>query len=83
MPAGGGGLISGIGLYVTSLYPEIRVIGVEPEESPTMHTALAAGRPVRLERVGIFVDGVAVRQAGTEIFPHLPRGGRRDHPRQQ
>ena len=68
VPVGGGGLISGIGLYVKALYPGIRVIGVEPEESPTMHTALAAGRPVRLDRVGIFVDGVAVRQAGDETF---------------
>jgi threonine dehydratase len=68
VPAGGGGLISGIGLYVKALYPEIRVIGVEPEESPTMRSALAAGRPVRLDHVGIFVDGVAVRQAGVETF---------------
>jgi len=68
VPVGGGGLISGIGLYVKALHPEIRVIGVEPEESPTMHSALAAGRPVRLERVGIFVDSVAVRQAGEETF---------------
>ncbi|MEQ1802529.1 MAG: threonine ammonia-lyase, biosynthetic [Gammaproteobacteria bacterium] len=68
VPVGGGGLISGIGLYIKALYPEIRIIGVEPEESPTMHSALAAGRPVRLERVGIFVDGVAVREAGDETF---------------
>ncbi|MBN8281000.1 MAG: threonine ammonia-lyase, biosynthetic [Gammaproteobacteria bacterium] len=68
VPVGGGGLVSGIGLYVKALYPEIRVIGVEPAECPTMHDALAAGRPVRLDRVGIFVDGVAVREAGEETF---------------
>ncbi len=68
VPVGGGGLISGIGLYIKSLYPEIRIIGVEPEESPTMKSALAAGRPVRLDRVGIFVDGVAVREVGDETF---------------
>lgn len=68
VPVGGGGLISGIGLYVKALYPEIRIVGVEPEESPTMHSALAAGHPVRLDRVGIFVDGVAVREAGDETF---------------
>jgi len=68
VPAGGGGLISGIGLYIKALYPEIRIVGVEPEESPTMHSALAAGHPVRLDRVGIFVDGVAVREAGDETF---------------
>jgi len=68
VPVGGGGLISGIGLYIKALHPEIRIIGVEPEESPTMHAALAAGHPVRLDRVGIFVDGVAVREAGDETF---------------
>ena len=68
VPAGGGGLISGVGLYVKALYPEIRVIGVEPEESPTMYSALKAGHPVALDRVGIFVDGVAVKQAGAEPF---------------
>jgi threonine dehydratase len=68
VPVGGGGLIGGIGLYIKALYPSIRIIGVEPEESPTMHSALAAGRPVRLDRVGIFVDGVAVREVGNETF---------------
>jgi threonine dehydratase len=68
VPVGGGGLISGIGLYIKALYPSIRIVGVEPEESPTMHSALAAGHPVRLDRVGIFVDGVAVREAGDETF---------------
>jgi threonine dehydratase len=68
VPVGGGGLISGIALYVKALYPSIRIIGVEPEESPTLHTALQAGQPVTLERVGIFVDGVAVRRIGAETF---------------
>jgi threonine dehydratase len=68
VPAGGGGLLAGIASYVKALYPEIRVIGVEPEESPTMHAALAAGEPVTLPQVGIFVDGVAVRRAGVETF---------------
>ncbi|MDQ1303389.1 MAG: threonine dehydratase [Pseudomonadota bacterium] len=68
VPVGGGGLISGIALYVKALYPSIRIIGVEPEESPTLHAALQAGQPVTLERVGIFVDGVAVRRIGDEPF---------------
>ncbi|MCL4792167.1 MAG: threonine ammonia-lyase, biosynthetic [Gammaproteobacteria bacterium] len=68
VPAGGGGLISGIALYVKALYPSIRIIGVEPEESPTLHAALQAGHPVSLEGVGLFVDGVAVRRVGDETF---------------
>jgi threonine dehydratase len=68
VPVGGGGLASGIALYAKALYPEVKVIGVEPEESPTMARALAAGAPVTLEHVGIFADGVAVRRAGDETF---------------
>ncbi len=68
VPVGGGGLLAGIALYVKALHPEVRVIGVEPAESPTMHAALQAGHPVDLPRVGIFVDGVAVRRAGDETF---------------
>jgi threonine dehydratase len=68
VPIGGGGLISGIGLYTKALFPEIRIIGVEAEESASMHAALIAGRPVTLDHVGIFADGVAVRRVGDETF---------------
>ncbi|WKZ12281.1 MAG: threonine ammonia-lyase, biosynthetic [Gammaproteobacteria bacterium] len=68
VPIGGGGLASGIALYTKALYPQVRVIGVEPEESPSMHRSLAAGAPVTLEHVGIFADGVAVRRVGDETF---------------
>ena len=68
IPVGGGGLISGVGTYIKALKPEIRVIGVEPDESPSMQRALQAGERVILDQVGIFVDGVAVRQVGEETF---------------
>jgi len=68
VPVGGGGLASGIALYVKALYPQVQVIGVEAEESPSMQRALAAGRPVALDHVGIFADGVAVRRVGDETF---------------
>lgn len=68
VPAGGAGLLAGVASYVKALYPEVRVIGVEPEESPTLHAALAAGAPVTLPQVGLFVDGVAVRRVGDETF---------------
>ena len=68
VPVGGGGLIAGIGAYIKSLRPEIRVIGVEPEDAPSMHHALAEGERVILDEVGIFADGVAVRQVGEETF---------------
>ena len=68
VPVGGGGLIAGIAAYVKTLHPEIKIIGVEPEDAPCMHAALAAGERVILDQVGIFADGVAVRQAGEEPF---------------
>ncbi len=68
VPVGGGGLIAGIAAYVRSLYPEVRIIGVEPEDAPCLHQAMAHGRRVVLKQVGIFADGVAVRQVGKEPF---------------
>lgn len=68
VPVGGGGLIAGIAAYVKTLRPDIRIIGVEPEDAPSMYTALRDHARVRLEQVGIFADGVAVRQVGEEPF---------------
>ena len=65
---GGGGLVSGIAAYVKRLRPEIRVIGVEPVDSDAMAQSLAAGHRVRLAQVGLFADGVAVKQVGEETF---------------
>ena len=68
VPVGGGGLIAGIAVYVKSLYPGVRIVGVEPEDAASMQAALRAGERVTLDRVGIFHDGVAVRQVGEETF---------------
>jgi threonine dehydratase len=68
VPVGGGGLIAGIAAAVKSLRPEIKVIGVEPDDAPCMYEALQRGRRIKLKQVGIFADGVAVRQAGKEPF---------------
>ena len=65
---GGGGLIGGIGACLKALAPGVRVIGVEPEDAAGMHASLAAGRVVRLEHVGLFADGVAVKRVGEETF---------------
>jgi threonine dehydratase len=68
VPIGGGGLIAGIAVYVKSVSPGIRVIGVEPDDSTAMRDSLEAGEPVTLDHVGIFADGVAVRRVGDEPF---------------
>lgn len=65
---GGGGLISGIGAYIKRLRPEIKVIGVEPVDADAMARSLQAGKRVPLSQVGLFADGVAVRQVGEETF---------------
>lgn len=65
---GGGGLISGIGAYVKRLRPEIKIIGVEPIDADAMYQSLQLGQRVRLSQVGLFADGVAVRQVGEETF---------------
>jgi threonine dehydratase len=68
VPIGGGGLIGGIAAYVKSLYPRIKIIGVEPEDAAGMFESLRAGKRITLPRVGIFADGVAVRRVGEETF---------------
>ncbi|WP_434062826.1 threonine ammonia-lyase, biosynthetic [Guyparkeria hydrothermalis] len=68
VPVGGGGLIAGVAAYVKALRPEIRVIGVEPADAACLAAAMAADERVVLEQVGLFADGVAVRQIGEHSF---------------
>ncbi len=65
---GGGGLISGVAAYIKRLRPEIKIIGVEPVDADAMSQSLKAGKRVRLSQVGLFADGVAVREVGEETF---------------
>jgi len=68
VPVGGGGLISGIAAYVKEINPAVKVIGVEPSDADAMTRSLKKGRRVRLEQVGLFADGVAVKEVGDETF---------------
>lgn len=68
VPVGGGGLIAGVATYMKYLRPEVKIIGVEPDDAPSMYMALKKGRRVVLDEVGLFADGAAVRQAGKENF---------------
>ena len=65
---GGGGMLAGISSYFKSVRPNVRVIGVEPEDAAGMGASLAAGERVTLDEVGLFADGVAVKQVGAETF---------------
>jgi threonine dehydratase len=69
VPVGGGGLIAGIAGYIKALRPDVKIIGVEPYEADAMYRSLQAGHRVTLEHVGIFADGVAVREVGENTFP--------------
>ncbi len=68
VPIGGGGLAAGLAVFVKFLRPDIKVFGVEPDDAASMRDAIAAGSRVILNQVGLFADGVAVRQAGEETF---------------
>ncbi|KPC52054.1 L-threonine dehydratase biosynthetic IlvA [Amantichitinum ursilacus] len=68
IPVGGGGLISGIASYIKRLRPETRIVGVEPTDANAMYLSLKLGERVVLPQVGIFADGVAVKQVGSETF---------------
>ena len=68
VPVGGGGLIAGIASYIKALRPDVKIVGVEPFEADAMYQSLAAGHRVLLDKVGIFADGVAVREVGENTF---------------
>lgn len=68
VPVGGGGLIAGVGSIVKYLSPKTKIIGVEPADAACMAAAFAKKRRVKLAHVGIFADGVAVRQVGKETY---------------
>ena len=68
IPVGGGGLIAGVAAYVKYLRPDIKIIGVEAEDSACLKAALEAGERVVLDQVGVFAEGVAVAQIGEVPF---------------
>ena len=68
VPVGGGGLIAGISAFVKYLRPDIKVIGVEPQDAACLAAAMKKNRRVVLDQVGLFADGVAVKQIGRETF---------------
>jgi threonine dehydratase len=67
---GGGGLIAGIAAWYQG---RIKLVGVEPEQAPTLTRALAAGRPVDAEAGGIAADSLAPRRVGELVFPIVQR----------
>lgn len=64
VPVGGGGLISGVGIYAKEKNKKIKLIGVESEGSPSMFEALKKGKITTLKHIDKFVDGTAVKTIG-------------------
>jgi threonine dehydratase len=75
IPVGGGGLVAGCAAWLRSRHPRVRIIGVEPAGAPCVAAALAAGHPVDLATMDTFVDGAAVRRAGTLTTPLIAAAG--------
>ncbi|MBF0281831.1 MAG: threonine ammonia-lyase, biosynthetic [Zetaproteobacteria bacterium] len=73
IPIGGGGLAAGMAVYLKQLSPNTRIIGVEPVDSAAMHDSIQADERVILKQVGIFADGVAVKQVGVHTFELVKR----------
>lgn len=68
IPVGGGGLLAGMAVYIKQLRPDIKVIGVEAEDSACLKAAMESGEPTDLAQVGLFADGVAVKRIGQHTF---------------
>ena len=68
VPVGGGGLLAGVGAYIKSEHPEIKIIGVEPDDAACLDLAFRHNKRLSLKEVGLFVDGVAVKQIGKLNF---------------
>jgi len=68
VPVGGGGLISGIAAYVKRVRPAVKIIGVEPVDAAAMTKSLRMKKRIKLDHVGLFADGVAVKEVGRETF---------------
>ena len=65
---GGGGLLAGMATYLRYVWPQTKIIGVQPEDAACVQAALHKGRRVTLREVGLFADGCAVAQVGKETF---------------
>lgn len=68
VPIGGGGLAAGVAAFIKQIRPEIKVIGVQTNDSCAMKVSIVAGERIELKDVGLFADGTAVKLVGQETF---------------
>jgi threonine dehydratase len=73
VPVGGGGLISGIAIWLKAQKPKVRIIGVEADACPSAITSLREKRPVKVDAAPTLADGIAVKKPGEITFYHMQR----------
>jgi threonine dehydratase len=73
VPVGGGGLISGIGIAIKAVRPDVRLVGVEAEAVPSATASRAAGRVVKIDHAPTLADGIATKRIGDRTFPLMER----------
>jgi threonine dehydratase len=71
VPAGGGGLISGVSVAIKGMRGGVRIVGVEPDGAPKMSRSRAAGHPITLEHVASIADGLLAVRPGDLTFAHV------------
>lgn len=73
IPVGGGGMISGIGYYLKTLYPDVKIIGIEPFNANALYKSLHYNKLIELDHVDTFADGVAVKKVGIHNFKYCSK----------
>lgn len=68
VPVGGGGLVAGVSAYLKEHAPEIKIVGVEASGARSMKAAFDKGRPVKLDQIDKFADGIAVQKVGKSTY---------------
>jgi len=71
VPAGGGGLISGVSAAIKGMRSGVRIVGVEPEGAAKMSRSREAGHPVTLDRIASIADGLLAVRPGDLTFEHV------------
>ena len=71
VPAGGGGLLSGVSVAIQGMRSGVRIVGVEPEGAPKMSRSRAAGHPVTLDHISSIADGLLAVRPGDLTFAHV------------
>ena len=71
VPAGGGGLISGVAACAKQINPRIQIIGVQAEGAPAIANSFRTGERTPSDTVHTIADGIAVKTPGEKTFEYI------------